>query len=61
MGVQVAGLLKVAENLLKHTVKLKALSIKKEVLILATTRQNVSSGVSDQARHKSACAAIEAS
>ena len=27
----------------------------------ATTRQNVSSGVSDQARHKSACAATEAS
>ena len=27
----------------------------------ATTRQNVSSGVSDQARHKPACAAIEAS
>ena len=27
----------------------------------ATTRQNVSSGVSDQARHKPACAATEAS
>ena len=29
--------------------------------IWATTRQNVSSGVSDQARHKPACAATEAS
>ena len=29
--------------------------------IWATTRQNVSSGVSDQARHKQACAATEAS
>ena len=29
--------------------------------ILATTRQNISSGVSDQARHKPACAATEAS
>ena len=29
--------------------------------IWATTRQNVSSGVSDQARHKRACAATEAS
>ena len=27
----------------------------------ATTRQNMSSGVSDQARHKLACAATEAS
>ena len=27
----------------------------------ATTRQNVSSGVSDQARHKPACTATEAS
>ena len=30
-------------------------------MIWATTRQNVSSGVSDQARHKPACAATEAS
>ena len=29
--------------------------------IWATARQNVSSGVSDQARHKPACAATEAS
>ena len=31
------------------------------IYIRATTRQNVSSGVSDQARHKPACAATEAS
>ena len=31
------------------------------IYIWATTRQNVSSGVSDQARHKPACAATEAS
>ena len=30
-------------------------------LIWATTRQNVSSGVSDQDRHKPACAATDAS
>ena len=30
-------------------------------VIWATTRQNVSSGVSNQARHKPACAATEAS
>ena len=31
------------------------------VNIWATTRENKSSGVSDQARHKPACAATEAS
>ena len=34
---------------------------RKPLKIWATTRQNVSSGVSDQARHKPACAATEAS
>ena len=31
-----------------------------QIYIWATTQQNLSSGVSDQARHKPACAATEA-